>query len=323
MLIQILRKKNEQEIIEKQNYITHPSNSSLKIFFYADAPHLIKLARNNFLDSGFKTNGIDVDKTCLEEILRLNSGDLKIAHKLSRAHLDIKGAQRQNVKMAAQVFSNTNALAIRWCGEKNLLTSPQWKQTADILKLFNDWFDIFNSNFKFGHCTSSHAYGINIDEQNKIIANMNEFILEMRVGRRSTLLQFQKGILVCNKSLIEMFPYILEKYSSEEFPIKYLLTRRLNQDVLENLFSYLRMMGAGYDHPTPVQLKYRLRWYILGKHSEYVTLGANTIGDNSTILTEIDEAHNNVHSQATNLHEEEIMDIDIQEVENNEEVRPV
>lgn len=82
---------------------------------------------------------------------------------------------------------------------------------------------------------------------------MNTFIKEMRVGKKATLLPFQKGILVCNKSLQEMFTYIKNKYSSEIFQIKYILTRRLNQDILENFFSYLRSMDAGYDHPTPVE----------------------------------------------------------------------
>lgn len=32
---------------EKQCFITHPVDNSLKIYFYADVPHLLKLARNN------------------------------------------------------------------------------------------------------------------------------------------------------------------------------------------------------------------------------------------------------------------------------------
>lgn len=140
---------NNAESIEKQCYIMHPANNNLRIYFYADVPHLIKLARNNFLDSGFRIKGASINKMCLEELLTLNEKDLKICHKLSRAHLDAKGAQRQNVKLAVQIFSNRNALALRWCGQNNLLTSTQWKLTSEVLKLFNDWFDIFNSRLKY------------------------------------------------------------------------------------------------------------------------------------------------------------------------------
>lgn len=140
---------------EKQCYIVHPSNTSLRIFFYADVPHLLKLSRNNLLDSAFHIKGISINKTCLEELLTLNERDLKICHKLSQAHLDVKGAQRQNVKLGAQLFSNRNAQAIKWCGQNNLLVSTQWERTSEVIQLFNDWFDIFNSSLKYGHCSNS------------------------------------------------------------------------------------------------------------------------------------------------------------------------
>lgn len=175
--------------IEKKCFIMYPANNSLKIVFYADVSHLLKLARNNFVDSGFKFKGNLVDKTCLEQLLTLNNSDLKICHKLSRAHLDAKGTQRQNVKLAAQIFSNTNTLTIKWCGENAFLGNTQWKNTSEILKLFNDWFDIFNSTFKYGKCSISNAYGINIEEQNKIINNMNEFMMEMRIGKKKFIIK--------------------------------------------------------------------------------------------------------------------------------------
>lgn len=71
---------------------------------------------------------------------------------------------------------------------------------------------------KYGH--GSLAYRINLEKQDKTIIKMNTFIEEMRVGRKTILLPFQKGILICNKSLQKIFTYI--KYSSEEFEIKYL-----------------------------------------------------------------------------------------------------
>lgn len=159
-------------------------------------PHLIKLARNHYLDSGFNINGLIINKTCVEELVTLNEKDLKIAHKLSKTHIDVKGTQRQNVKLAAQIFSNQTAVAIRWCGEKGFLSYTYWKYTSDVLKLINDWFDIFNSQLKYGKCDTSHAYGINVEKQNNI---MDEFMKNMRVGYKTNIMQFQKGILLCNK----------------------------------------------------------------------------------------------------------------------------
>jgi len=301
------RSDNNIIITEKQCYITHPLDKLLKIYFYADVPHLLKLARNNLFDSGFCLKGNIVNKSCLEELVKLNANDLKTAHKLSTTHLDATGTRRQNVKLAAQIFSNTNSSAIRWCGSNGFLHSDNWEHTADVLKLFNDWFDIFNSSMKYGH-HGSHAYGINLEEQDKTIIKMNTFIEEMRVGRKKTLLQFQKGILVCNKSLQEMFTYIKNKYSSEEFEIKYILTRRLNQDIIENFFSYIRSMGAEHNHPTPVEIRNRLKWYILGKHSGHVlSPAAHTEGDcSSSILIDIEDVHSkNTAETSLNLWEDE------------------
>lgn len=121
-------------------------------------------------------------------------------------------------------------------GEQGLLKSLQWKQTVDMLKIFNDWFDLFNSKYKYGYNNTSHAYGINLEEQNAILDNMNDFIQAMRVGKRQTLLQFQKGILL-SKSLRDLFVHIQKQYSGTR-PVQYLLTNRLNQDLLENVFLF-------------------------------------------------------------------------------------
>lgn len=50
------------------------------------------------------------------------------------------------------------------------------------------------------------------------------------------------------------------------FQKKYILTYRLNQDVLENFFGAIRSKGGLYDHPDAIEFKYRLRSYILGRN---------------------------------------------------------
>ena len=56
----------------------------------------------------------------------------------------------------------------------------------------------------------------------------------------------------------------LFSYMSEKFKFKFILTYRLNQDVLENFFSAIRAKGGLHDHPTALEFKYRLRSYLLG-----------------------------------------------------------
>lgn len=59
----------------------------------------------------------------------------------------------------------------------------------------------------------------------------------------------------------------MQEYLRSKYNIQYILTAILNQDVLEIFFSYISGMGGANDHPSPLDLKYRLRWYIMGKQS--------------------------------------------------------
>lgn len=110
---------------DKRCFIKHSSNETLKIFIFADVPHLLKLAQNHLFDSGFVIDEQIVTEDILKELL--NSGDMKIAFNLTRMHLDVKNSQRQSVKLAAQVFSRRNAKAIEYCDKKGFLK----KQLAD------------------------------------------------------------------------------------------------------------------------------------------------------------------------------------------------
>lgn len=72
------------------------------------------------------------------------------------------------------------------------------------------------------------------------------------------------------------------------FPdLKYILTYRLNQDVLENFFGIIRSKGGLHDHPDCLEFKYRLRSYILGKNQGPLGENANVENDKSSNESEI------------------------------------
>lgn len=52
----------------------------------------------------------------------------------------------------------------------------------------------------------------------------------------------------------------------KKYDVRYILTFRLNQDLLENLFSQLRGKGGLNDKPPPLDALYKLRLIILGKN---------------------------------------------------------
>jgi len=69
-------------------------------------------------------------------LLNLNTGnDYKLAYKLSERHLTVQGTGRMNVKLAAQIFSNTVAKAISFCGERNYMNNLNWEKASIIFPL--------------------------------------------------------------------------------------------------------------------------------------------------------------------------------------------
>lgn len=92
---------------------------------------------------------------------------------------------------------------------------------------------------------------------------MTTFISECRIGEHKSMLSFQKGICISNASLKQLLPYLQKKYDTCN--ISYIITYRLNQDLLEHFFSFVRSLGATYDHPNA--FRFRLKRYILDKHS--------------------------------------------------------
>lgn len=96
----------------------------------------------------------------------------------------------------------------------------------------------------------------------------------MRCKGKSSLQIFQKGILM----YINGTKYLLKIL--REHGLQYLLTSKINQDALENLFSQLRSRGGLNDHPSPLNTLHRLRMIILGKNPGIVSTNSNTVYNN-------------------------------------------
>ncbi|VEN43569.1 unnamed protein product [Callosobruchus maculatus] len=199
--------------------------------------------------------------------------ELTLAHKLTKHHLEVTGSERQRVRPAVQLFSNSTAKAITYLGQNGFLPeNSNWQDVSELCQLFNDWFDLLNSRNKYSGCIEKNAFGTNLEAQQDLLNRVTNQVSSMIVGNHKSMIQFQKGILLTNKSMAELYTYVHLTYG-----VEYILTSRLNQDVLENFFSYIRGIGGANDHPSPLEFRYRLRWYILGKNSATIfTLNTNT-----------------------------------------------
>lgn len=231
--------------------IEHPATKN-RIYVFADVPHLLKLLRNWFLDNGFiLSNGEVLNKNPVKTLLEMIRTEINSCYKLRQLHLKCEKAQRQNVRLAAQLFSNTIATALKQYlpGEDQSCA----RNVGEFFQLVNTWFDIMNSYTPITNIPSKKPYGLNIDFQNKALNDMLMTISGKLCVGKTTMQVFQKGIIISTKSLMSLFEELKRKLD-----IKYILTHRLNQDCLENLFSQLRTRRGLYDHSSPLHALYRI-----------------------------------------------------------------
>jgi len=107
---------------------------------------------------------------------------MKISHNISQYHLEVQRTERQKVLPAAQLLSETTASVIECYGQNGNLNNFDWVETARVIRIFNNWFDIFNASSKFGKHEGKNAYGVNLHKQNNILCQMNELMHKIKIG---------------------------------------------------------------------------------------------------------------------------------------------
>ena len=260
---------------ELNNSIVNPADPKREVFFFPDTPHLIKLWRNHCLDKSYlfpdeNGNYHSLGKQDFVDLITADANELKLCPKLKSLHVDVQGSQRQRVRFATELFSASVAKALLYLHGDNM------KVQSQSIEIVNSWFDTMNSGFLYNANKERCGFGVNFSIQMTALDNMERLVKTMKFGgNRQTMLPFQKGILVSIKSMRALFADITSLYPS----IFFILTRRLNQDCLENYFSQLRGLGANDSHPSPVKAIHRIRSLTLVKN-------AASLVNNPAVLTE-------------------------------------
>lgn len=259
---------NQLDISENKSYFENPFDNSRNIHVFADVPHLIKLIRNNLLTHGINVGGNIINSNPLFELVAHDQGDFKIAYKISRYHLTVKGSELQNVKTAVNVMSETVGNAIKYLGSKGKLESNNWQATANFILLVDKWFDLLNSSGLASDKFSRRCFRNSADQRNILEEMINTMKQTNVLGKT---FPFIKGIIISSLSLMNLFSDLEIIYD-----MKYIITRRLNQDVVENFFGIIRQMGGANDHPSSVVFKQRLKKYIIGGYHSLTSCCGNT-----------------------------------------------
>ena len=148
------------DVYSKHNHhFPNPTVPSRKVFIVPDVPHCLKNLRNHTLDDDLvikKSDGNCVTLT-KEHFCRLidrdsECGDFRLCYKLSKYHIDVKGSERQRVRTATELLSDTVSKALLF------YFSDEMKEQAEIISVVDDWFDVMNSRLKY--CAKNKKCGL-------------------------------------------------------------------------------------------------------------------------------------------------------------------
>lgn len=221
-----------------------------KLFLLYDMPHLVKSIRNNLLNGNFQIGDKIIslkDVYKAYEIDKKNSA--RAMCKITPAHLAPNPFQKMCCKLAIQLLSKSVSAAIRTCITTRELKSNTAIDTAMFIEMVNNMFD---------SCNSKNLYDPNFNR--RPMSEQNSSIFKNLSKARS---EFKNAIKICNNNQKTSIPpcfsgvvwtitAMLELYESEKKnllnfrPDKdfFIMTNRLTQDALENLFSIIRQKNG-------------------------------------------------------------------------------
>ena len=141
----------------------HPSNQIRQLFFFFDTVHPLKCVRNNWLNiksagkcislSHFAFGNISTTPISTEfpmesfaSLRYLHDAEcdslVKFTHQLSFKAFNPSTFERQNVKLALQVFNNFTAQALTFLGEKTMI--PYYENTSTFINIITTWWQVVN-----------------------------------------------------------------------------------------------------------------------------------------------------------------------------------
>lgn len=241
----------ERGIRVKKTYFTVNGH---KIYYIFDAPHLIKLVRTNLMAYDFHFQNGAVAKFC--HIKKFYEHDKKKsfrrAHKLTNSHMYPTNFEKMKVRYATQLLSRSVAAGLSTYIDFNVIEDESARHTVELIMLMNDLFDALNSSslrdsykYKRAFCGRKEQ----IDFFNKMLTFFQTLKLrDPRTGNDATQnVKFIQGFQITIKSILHLY----EDLKQEGY--KYILTRRLNQDVIENFFGKIRSKNGNALEPTSRQ----------------------------------------------------------------------
>lgn len=264
---------------ENKSYFFH---NNKKYYAMYDSPHLIKSLRNTLISTDIQCKDGIVSWECVREIFNLErTNATKMCTKLSSNHVNPDKWKKMKVSLAVQVFSRSCSAAIKTALHCNLFsneTALKSTSTASFFEKINNLFDCLNSNQKF----NPNIYKSSLTKDGRVqnyLADMLDYLNKIyfpgisKVCCISGLRQTIKAILEISNNLFDKYPHIT-----------YILTRKFQQDPLENLFSIIRSKGGCNTNPSVMDFSRTLSKIMANKVLSYSSEFSNCEDDTDNFV---------------------------------------
>lgn len=176
----------------------------------------------------------------------------RCASRLTNSHIYPTNFEKMKVRLATQILSNTLASGLNT--HISLGALPQ-KAIANVILIdkFNKVFDLLNSSSLEADTVHRNAFR-GEDYQIEYLNEMMLFIKSIKVF--NTQGKDVTSIIKCLKCWLITINGIKQLWQvTHSSGFKYLFTRRVNQDCLENFFGSIRQQGGNSVNPTPIQFE--------------------------------------------------------------------
>lgn len=242
-----------------RNCIPHPVDSNRKLFFIADAPHLLKNLKSALLNNRIielpttfvnihSLSSAVVECAHLDELVDIQENlHFKLIPKIRKRDIICTTFNKMKVNKAKNIWSTDVSSAMKFYAEET--SKNEFNTTAVFIEVISKWFTLITAR------TPQLALGKQAGDEKEerfnnsiaFLESIIELFREIKIGHQPKFKPVQNGIMITTKSIIQ-----LTKYLIHERGYLYVLTGRFTQDCLENVFSSMRVR-----HPIPNALQFK------------------------------------------------------------------
>jgi len=236
---------------------SHPEcNEPVAVFL--DPCHMLKLVRNTLADkkSLVDENNQFVNFEYLERLHKLQESEgLHLGNKLRASHM-AWFKKKMNVKLAAQLLSDSVATSLEFCLKEQIPGFEGCSATINFVRMFNDLFDVFNSRNLHAHGFKRPLQVSNYVEYYSFLMTARSYLTNLRESVNGKLMTDSNrktgflGFVICIDSLIVLYKRLVD---SSTAAMSFICTYKFSQDHIELFFGKIRSLFGFNNNPSATQ----------------------------------------------------------------------